>query len=161
MVRNYNGHSPDITYRTFYDRALLHVDGDVWEKPATWQPQVVVVGLGTNDFSTPLNSGERWATQEELVADYESAYHGFLDTLRARYGSETFLVLSASATSFSDIVQRIVQDRNAQGDDRVTHLNYGDAPLDYLGCDYHPSASDHQILSDLLSDHLASLPITW
>jgi lysophospholipase L1-like esterase len=159
MVRNYNGGSPDTTYRTFYDRALLHVDGDVWQKPATWQPQVVVVGLGTNDFSTPLNPGERWATQEELVAAYESAYHGFLDTLRARYGPETFLVLSAS--SFGDIIQRIVQDRNAQGDDRVTDLDYGNAPLDLLGCDWHPSANDHRILSGLLGDRLAGLPIAW
>ncbi len=159
LVRNYNGHSPDVTYRTFYDRALLHADGDVWQKPATWQPRVVVIGLGTNDFSTPLNPGERWATQEELVADYESAYHGFLNTLRARYSPETFLVLSA--TSFGDIVQRIVEDRNAQGDNRVAHWDYGDAPLDYLGCDWHPSTSDHRILSGLLSDRLASLPITW
>lgn len=163
MVRNYNGHSPDITYRTFYDRALLHIDGDVWEKPASWQPHVVVIGLGINDFSTPLNAGERWATQDELVADYAAAYHGFLDTLRARYGPETFLVVSATSASeaFGTTVQRIAAERNGQGDDRVGFWHYGDAALDYLGCDWHPSAGDHRIISGLLTDYLATLPLNW
>jgi lysophospholipase L1-like esterase len=165
MVRNYNGHSPDVDYRTFYDRALLHVDGDVWEKPATWQPQVVVIGLGINDFSTPLNADERWATQDELVAAYETAYHGFLDMLRERYGPETFLVVvatgSGDTTAFPDTAQRITEERAAQGDDRVGYWYYGDAALDLLGCDYHPSLRDHETLSGLLSDYLATLPLTW
>jgi hypothetical protein len=165
MVRNYNGSEPGTSYRTFYERALLHVDGDVWEKPASWQPQLVVIGLGINDFSTPLNSGEAWATHEELVADYETAYHGFLDTLRERYGAETFLVVlatgSGDTTAFPDTAQRIVEDRNGQGDDRVGYLSYADAGLDLLGCDYHPSVADHEILSGLLNDYIATLPLTW
>ncbi|MCE0446531.1 hypothetical protein LT493_23420 [Streptomyces tricolor] len=38
MVRNYNGGSPDVTYRTFYDRALLNVPGDVWQEPGHLAP---------------------------------------------------------------------------------------------------------------------------
>lgn len=165
MVRNYNGGSPGTDYRTYYDRALLHVDGDVWEMPTTWQPQLVVIGLGINDFSTSLHSGESWTTEAELVADYEAAYHGFLDKLRDRYGSETFIVVSAtlagSTSTFADTVQRIAEDRNSQGDDRVSYWYYGNASLDYLGCDWHPSTSDHQILSGLLNDHIATLPLSW
>ncbi|MFI1050019.1 hypothetical protein ACH4U3_30310 [Streptomyces griseoruber] len=36
MVRNHNGGPPDVTYRSFYDRALLNVSGDVWQNPGTW-----------------------------------------------------------------------------------------------------------------------------
>ncbi len=165
MVRNYNGGEPGTDFRTYYDRALLNVDGDVWEKPATWQPQVVVIGLGINDFSTPLNAGEQWTTQDELVAAYESAYHGFLDKLRARYGSETFLVVSATllsnTTTFADTAQRIVQDRNQQGDDQIRYWYYDDPALDRLGCDWHPSAHDDRIISGLLNDYLAALPLSW
>ncbi|MEU4761660.1 SGNH/GDSL hydrolase family protein [Actinosynnema sp. NPDC023794] len=57
MVRNVAGISPDVTYRTYYDRALLNVDGDVWQNPGTWRPQIVVVNLGANDFSD-LTPGE-------------------------------------------------------------------------------------------------------
>jgi lysophospholipase L1-like esterase len=165
MVRNYNGSSPGTDFRTYYDRALLHVEGDVWARPYGWRPQVVVVGLGINDFSTPLDAGERWATEDELVADYESAYHGFLDKLRARYGSRTFIVVSATrlshTTAFADAVSRIVQARNRRGDSRIRSWHYDSAGLDHLACDWHPSAHDHRILSGRLDDCLAALPLRW
>lgn len=165
MVRNYNGGEPGTDFRTYYDRALLNVEGDVWRKPGSWCPQVVVVGLGINDFSTPLNPGERWATIEELVADYESAYHGFLDTLRARYGPRTFLVVAAAhlwnTTAFADATLRIVEERCRRGDHRVSRWFYDDPGLDHLGCDWHPSLHDHRIISGLLDDHLAGLPLRW
>lgn len=164
MVRNYNGGDPGTDFRTYYDRALVNVVGDVWHKPRGWRPQVVVVGLGINDFSTPLNPGEPWATQSELIAAYASAYHGFLDKLRARYGSRTFLVVSAtlvSGTAFAETAQGVVRDRNARGDDRVSYWYYDDPSLDRLGCDWHPSVRDHQIISGLLDRHLASLPLDW
>ena len=164
MVRNYNGSSPGTDYRTYYDRALLNVEGDVWQKPAGWRPQVVVIGLGLNDFSTPLNPGERWSTEAELVAAYESAYHGFLDKLRARYGPRAFLVVSAAnlaSSPFARTAERIVRTRNAEGDGRVGYWYYDDPALDHLGCDWHPSAQDHRIISGLLDDHLAALPLRW
>ncbi|MEU0744189.1 SGNH/GDSL hydrolase family protein [Streptomyces sp. NPDC006134] len=164
MVRNYNGGDPGTDYRTYYDRALLNVVGDVWQKPRGWRPQVVVIGLGINDFSTPLHPGEPWATQSELIAAYTSAYHGFLDKLRARYGSRTFLVVSAtlvSGTAFADTARGIVRDRNARGDDRVGYWYYDDPGLDRLGCDWHPSLRDHRIISGLLDRYLATLPLDW
>ncbi|MDT0343621.1 SGNH/GDSL hydrolase family protein [Streptomyces litchfieldiae] len=165
MVRNWNGGSPEVDFRTYYDRALLHVDGDVWRRPVTWRPQVVVVALGANDFSTPLGPGERWATEDSLVADYETAYHGFLDKLRARYGAGTFIVIGATGVSstntFAETAQRIVRDRNGRGDDRVGYWYYDDPALDRLGCDWHFSLNDHRILAGLLDDYLATLPLRW
>ncbi|GAA2221793.1 SGNH/GDSL hydrolase family protein [Streptomyces nogalater] len=164
MVRNYNGGDPGTDYRTYYDRALLNVVGDVWHRPRDWRPQVVVIGLGINDFSTPLHPGEPWATQSELIAAYAGAYHGFLDKLRARYGSRTFLVVSATqvaGTAFADTARGIVGDRNARGDDRVGYWYYDDPGLDRLGCDWHPSLSDHRIISGLLDRYLATVPLDW
>ncbi|MFI0538059.1 SGNH/GDSL hydrolase family protein [Streptomyces sp. WSLK1-3] len=164
MVRNYDGSSPGTDFRTYYDRALLAVEGDVWHRPADWRPQVVVIGLGLNDFSTPLHPGERWGTQAELVAAYTSAYHGFLDKLRARYGPRTFLVVSATALGagpFAETVEGIARTRNARGDERVAHWYYDDPALDHLGCDWHPSAADHRVISGLLDQYLASLPLRW
>ncbi|NJQ00294.1 SGNH/GDSL hydrolase family protein [Streptomyces sp. PLAI1-29] len=165
MVRNYAGGRPEADFRTFYGRALLHVDGDVWRPPPTWRPQVVVVGLGINDFSTPLGPGERWSTADALAADYETAYHGFLDLLRARYGSETFLVVSATPAGdgalFAQVTRSVVERRALQGDRRVSHWYYDDPALDRLGCDWHPSTADHRIISGHLDAHLAGLPLGW
>ncbi|WFE28862.1 SGNH/GDSL hydrolase family protein [Solwaraspora sp. WMMD791] len=164
MVRNYGGHSPGTTYRTYYDRALLAVDGDVWPQPRSWRPQVVVVGLGLNDFSTDIAPGESW-TPETLGAAYREAYHGFLDQLRARYGDRTHIVVTANemwnTTAFRDAVTQVVAERNDRGDDRVRMWYVESAGLDSLGCHWHPSVADHQLLADRLSAVLDELPLRW
>jgi lysophospholipase L1-like esterase len=165
MVRNYAGSSPDINFRTYYDRGLQNVDGDVWHTPHTWKPQLVVVGLGINDFSTSLNPNEKWPTTDSLVADYTTAYQGFIDKLRARYGRNTIIVVSATllsnTTLFADTAQRIVADRNSRGDHRVVYWYYDDPNLDRLGCDWHPSVHDDNIISGLLDNFIATLPLRW
>jgi lysophospholipase L1-like esterase len=162
VVRNYNGSSPGTSYRTYYDRALLNVDGDVWQNPGTWRPQLVVVGLGTNDFSTAVNPGEQW-TPKSLIAAYKSAYQGFLDKLRARYGSGTTIVVSVPAgiATFTDAARQVVQDRNNQGDSRVRYWLYDDPALDRLGCDWHFSAHDDRLISGLLGDYISGLHLAW
>lgn len=159
MVRNYNGGEPGTSFRTYYDRALQHVPGDVWQNPGTWRPQLVVVGLGTNDFSTAVNPGEPWS-QETLVTAYKTAYQGFIDKLRTQYGASTTIVVSAT-NLFAPTAQQVVQDRNARGDDRVRFWNYDDPRLDRLGCDWHFSLNDHRVISGLLNDYIATLPIGW
>jgi lysophospholipase L1-like esterase len=159
MVRNYNGSDPGTSYRTYYDRALLNVAGDVWN-PGTWRPQLVVVYLGTNDFSTPLNPGERWTSMDGLVADYRAAYGEFLQKLRARYGADTTIV-AVGAGSFADYVQQVVQARNSAGDSRVRYWFLDGSGLDFLGCHWHYSTRDHQLISDRLNTFIGTLSLGW
>ncbi|WP_410645587.1 cellulose binding domain-containing protein [Amycolatopsis sp. lyj-346] len=156
MVRNYNGSDPGTDFRTSYDRTLQNVPGDVWRTPATWRPQLVVVGLGSNDFSTAINPGEPWTT-DSLVTAYKNAYQGFLDKLRAQYGSGTIIVVAAT-NLFAQTAQQVVSDRN---DSRVRFWNLDDPRLDRLGCDWHFSRNDHRLISGLLTDYVATLPLTW
>jgi lysophospholipase L1-like esterase len=164
MVRNYNGQDPGTDFRTYYDRGLESVAGDVWHDPGTWRPQLVVVGLGTNDFSTPLHDGEPW-TPDTLVTAYKTAYQGFIDKLRARYGPRTTIVVSANAFSgnpaFPQAAQQVVQERNQRGDRNVRYW-YADAPdLDRLGCDWHYSLHDDRIIAGLLTDYISGLALRW
>jgi lysophospholipase L1-like esterase len=169
MVRNYNGTNPSYNYRTYYDTDLQALyNSATWPVPSTWRPQAVVIGLGINDFSTALNSGEKWATIDQLAADYRTAYLAFIDKLRARYGSNTFIVLtypdlSYQTTAFATSIQQIVKTRNDAGDSRVSALYYDDTALglDHLGCDWHPSQHDHQIIAGTLTRYLSTLPLTW
>ena len=66
VVRNYAGFAAPTLPRA-YPFALL--DGETPDRTTGWHPQVVVIGLGTNDFSTALKPGERWPTREALRAD--------------------------------------------------------------------------------------------
>ena len=88
--------------------------------------------------------------------------------LRTRYGAGTKIVLtypdlSYLTTALADSIQQIVKTRNDGGDARVSSLYYDNNALglDLLGCDWHPSQHDHQILAAALTRHLATLPITW
>jgi lysophospholipase L1-like esterase len=158
MVRNYNGGDPGTDYRTYYDRALLNVAGDVWN-PGTWRPQLVVVYLGTNDFSTALNPGEPW-TADSLVAAYRTAYSAFVQKLRARYGADTTIV-AVGASPFANYVQQVVQERVNAGDSRVRYWFLDGAGLDFLGCDWHYSSRDHQLVADRLSTFIGTLSLGW
>ncbi|MEU4219563.1 polysaccharide deacetylase family protein [Actinoplanes sp. NPDC026623] len=163
MVRNYNGGNAGTDFRTYYDRALQAVDGSTWQRPASWRPQTVVVGLGINDFSTPLNAGERWADAAALAADYRAAYLAFIDKLRAQYGPDTYLVLTypylSNTGDLADSITQIVQRKNSQGDARVRAFYYDNTALglDLLGCDWHPSRQDHQKIATALTGFLNTL----
>ncbi|MFE1834558.1 SGNH/GDSL hydrolase family protein [Streptomyces sviceus] len=159
MVRNYNGGRTDVTYRTFYDRALLSVSGDVWRNPGTWRPQVVVINLGTNDFSTAVNPGEPW-TPDSLAAAYRGAYGDFIQKLRTRYGTGTTIV-AVGAGQYAGHVQQVVKARNDAGDSRVRYWSLDDSGLDFLGCDWHYSAHDDRLIADRLTSFVAGLPTGW
>jgi lysophospholipase L1-like esterase len=159
MVRNYNGGDPGTDYRTYYDRALLNVAGNVWN-PGTWRPQVVVVHLGTNDFSTALNPGEPWTTADGLAAAYRTAYTSFLQKLRTRYGARTTIV-AVGGGSFANHVQQVVQQRNAAGDSRVRYWLLDGSGLDSNGCDYHFSARDDRLIAGRLGAFIGSQPLGW
>jgi lysophospholipase L1-like esterase len=158
MVRNYNGGDPGTDYRTVYDRALLNVRGDVWN-PGTWRPQLVVVYLGTNDFSTAVNPGEPW-TADSLVTAYRTAYGDFLQKLRTRYGAKTTIV-AVGAGSFANHVQQVVQQRNAASDSRVRYWLLDSSGLDSNGCHFHFSAHDDRLIADRLGAFIGSLPLSW
>ncbi|WP_433888506.1 polysaccharide deacetylase family protein [Streptomyces sp. CA-111067] len=163
MVRNYNGGNAGTNYRTYYDTALQAVDSSAWQRPDSWKPQYVVVGLGINDFSTALNPGEPWANEAALVADYRAAYQAFIDKLRARYGANTYIVLTYpylyNTNDLADSITQIVKQRNDQGDARVRSFYYDNSALglDLLGCDWHPSQQDHKKIATALTSFLNSL----
>lgn len=165
MVRNYDGGEPGTDFRTYYDRGLQSVPGDVWQQPRSWRPQLVVVNLGTNDFSTPLHAGEQWATQDDLVSAYRTAYLGFLDKLRARYGPRTTIVVSAHAFSgnpaFPQAAHQVVREANRRGDSKVRYWYYDSPDLDRLGCDWHYSLHDDGIVAGLLTGYVDGLHLRW
>ena len=159
MVRNYDGGDAGNDYRTYYDRALLHLPGDVSD-PGAWRPQVVVVYLGTNDFSTDLNPGEPWATREDLAAAYRTAYGDFVQKLRTRYGSDTTIV-AVGAGAFASDVEQVVQDRAGAGDSRIRYWFLDTGALDFLGCHHHYSTSDHRIIADRFETFVDGLALGW
>jgi lysophospholipase L1-like esterase len=147
IVRNYNG-SPGDPLPAAYPFALFEHSARYADNG--WHPQIIVIALGTNDFSTPLNAGEKWATREALHADYEATYLKFLESLRAR-NPQAFIILWATDMAEHEIqleANKVAEQMQARGDRRIAFI-----PIDALamnGCHWHPSIADHDAIAEKL-----------
>lgn len=158
VVRNYAGGAGD-TVPQAYPYALF--DHSATAPSADWQPQVVVIALGTNDFSTPLAANERWTSRALLQADYETTYVGFVQGLRSRYPAAQF-VLWATDLSNGEIAaatSKVVDRLRAAGETRVNFVPV--ASLTMGGCDWHPSQADHETIAKALAAQVERQLPAW
>ncbi|PXA98757.1 GDSL family lipase [Nostoc sp. 3335mG] len=158
IVRNYAGFAAP-TLPEAYPYALF--DGKTPADDANWHPQVIVIALGTNDFSTPLKPGERWADRAALHADYEARYVAFVQQLRRR-DPHAFFVLWATDMAEGEIareVQQVATRLRAAGETRlavvpVTGLRFG-------GCHYHPDLTDDATIAAAIGAAIDAEPDVW
>lgn len=158
VVRNYGGFAAP-TLPEAYPFALF--DGRSPAATPDWHPQVVVIALGTNDFSTPLKPGERWADRDALHADYEHHYIAFVGRLRKAYPKALF-VLWATDLADGEIareVSRVTETLRAGGDRRVAFVPVNG--LSFTGCDAHPSVADDQRIALAIERAIDAQPDIW
>jgi len=151
MVNNYG----DDTFEPMpqiYDRRIAS-EPDAWD--FSWQPDVVVINLGTNDFSTDGDPGE---------GEFVAAYVAFLEHLRSVYPDAFLLPIAPmlggdEATMVNGYIQSAIDMRAGAGD---TNMAFADVNVDPIGwgCDYHPSVATHAAMAELLADELA-LHLGW
>lgn len=139
VVRNYAGHKPGESLPFLYGRAIPGGPEPAAVDPA-WRPQTIVINLGTNDFSTPLKPGEKWANAAALRADYRTSYVAFVRRLRAVQPQARFALMAADA--FRAEVEQVAAATGA------TVVDVG--PLELTGCDWHPSLKDQRAMADRL-----------
>lgn len=158
IVRNYGGFAAP-TVPDAYPYALF--DGKAPAVDAGWQPQVIVIALGTNDFTTPLKPEERWKTRDALHADYEARYVRFVQDLRRR-NPRAFFVLWATDLAEGEIAREVakVGDRlRESGETRlavvpVTGLSFG-------GCHFHPNVADDAKIADAIGKAIDGRKGVW
>ncbi len=116
----------------------------------SWQPHVVVINLGTNDFSTDNDPSP------EL---FRSSYVALLETIRARYPNAVIIGTLGTLLGGEDLIaaqrgiQAAVQTRRNAGDQRV-HAWEMQVENIGRGCDYHPSLATHRAMADALKAEL-------
>ncbi|GGG95509.1 SGNH/GDSL hydrolase family protein [Silvibacterium dinghuense] len=158
IVRNYNGFAAD-TLPEAYPYVLFDKKQEALD--STWKPQLIVIALGTNDFSTPLHDGEKWKTRDALHADYEATYLRFLKGLREQ-NPHAFFLLWATDMANGEIAseeQRVVDRFKALGDPNIAFI-----PIHHLaftGCHGHPSIADDRAISDLFVQFVEAHPRIW
>jgi lysophospholipase L1-like esterase len=137
VYRNYGG-EPGATIPDLYGRILA--EDPASEAAASETPDLVVINLGTNDFSTG-DPGQPYVT----------AYASFIEQIRAAYGADIEIVVASSPmlgepdhTTQAGYLQQLVE----------PHVSYLDLPTqldaDGYGCDYHPSEITQQKMAAAL-----------
>jgi lysophospholipase L1-like esterase len=157
VVRNYDGAMAGQSMPTFYDRVVPGDAAPVEADAGGWRPQLIVISLGGNDFSTQLHPGEHWPDREALRADWRSHYVAFVRMLMARQPQARFLLMGHDPF-FAD-VEQVAAELNRTAARPVITLHYGD--LELTGCDWHPSLADHRALADLLGAAVGRIDGLW
>jgi lysophospholipase L1-like esterase len=157
IVRNYNGGSAGLSLPILYPRLkpddAAHLESD----PGDWRPQLIVINLGTNDFSTPLHAGEAWANDAALHADYRARYVAFAHMLMAKQPQAHLVLMEGGA--FQGDVEQVAATLNADAPGRVLTLPVG--PMELTACHYHPSLKDQKMMADGLQALLDQHPDIW
>ncbi|MCU6455942.1 GDSL-type esterase/lipase family protein [Sphingomonas sp. A2-49] len=158
VVRNYDGFAADTTPEAYphalFDRATPADD-------AGWNPQLIVVALGTNDFSTALKPGERWADRDALHADYEARYMAFVRSLRTAHPRAHVLLWA------TDLADGEIAAEEAKVAARLTVAGLRDVgfvqvpKLAFTGCHFHPSVADDTLIAGAIGRYVAAHPRLW
>ena len=158
IVRNYNG-SPGDPVPVAYPYLTFAKTGEYHD--AAWAPQIIVIGLGTNDYSTPLNAGEKWATRDALHADYEATYVKFVQTLRARNPNAYFILMATDQVNgeIQTEVKNVIAALQTQGESRIAFIPMN--ALSFGGCDWHPTTADDAKVSQSLITFIDAHPELW
>ena len=160
MVRNFDGREhPKYHMPMLYERALF--DDPTPINQPNWHPQVIVIGIGGNDFSTPVRPDEPWGNAENLRADYVKTYTTFVKTLRAR-NPDSYIILATPPhrqegyTGGTDDVFTAIK---AGGDTKIDRVTLPE--LDAIGCNGHPSTRADARVADFYIKYLEDHPQLW
>lgn len=159
IVRNYDGNEPDRPMPVLYPRVLFD-DPTTYDRKG-WTPQVIVIALGGNDFSTPLKPGEKWQDTAALRADWEATFVKFLADIRAQ-NPKAFLIMGVLETFNADYLaasKSVLSAYRAGGDTRIGMVTY--PQLENTGCLWHPSLNDHKTMTDIVTRFIDQQPDIW
>ena len=158
IVRNYGGFAADTLPQAhpfvLFDKTEAYND-------RAWRPQVIVIGLGANDLSTPLHDGEKWKSQKELRSDFEATYLEFLKRLRSRNPAALFILwsLDNSRGEIESEVSKVAELWRANGETRVAFVPLHGTAM--TGCHWHPSTADDALIAKAIGDFIEAHPEIW
>ncbi|OZC01332.1 AGE family epimerase/isomerase [Rubricoccus marinus] len=150
LHRNWNTLAPVMP--DVYDGVYMEyaTDNPPWDS-TLYRPDLVVVALGTNDFS----AGDGETTREALDgAAFVADYARFLARLRERYPDAPVLLLNspvfegAQKAQLAGYLREVAARRAASGDPAVSVFTYDGRYV--AGCDGHPGGAEHVRMADEL-----------
>lgn len=136
----------------------LNMPADQWERWdfARFQPELIVINLGTNDASYVRNIPER-------MEAYEATYYKFLEQVRENNPASVILAtLGAMGQDLCPAVERQVNKFASEKGDQKIHFMSFDVQLDEdgIGADWHPSEKTHVKMAERLTEKVKEI-MNW
>lgn len=160
IVRNYNGVAPKRNMPLLYRSALIEDETVHPYNNPQWNPAIVVIALGGNDFSTPVHAGEKWASEDALTNDYIESYVAFVQQVRASHPDARFIMMDYGEDRVVAAIAEVIKRLNAAGETRVAALDVGSG-FALTGCDWHLNTTDDKRISDSLIEYIDAHPELW
>jgi lysophospholipase L1-like esterase len=154
ITRNYGDYSGETLPDMYLDTLPDESASAAWNA-SQYTPEVVVINLGTNDFSPGVND------LDALRAAYYNDYMAFLDDLRGYYPEATIILAVGpmlsdgypegynALTTVRETLETIIQTRSTQGDGNILFLELPQQTAPY-GEDWHPTVATHQSMAEEL-----------
>ncbi len=152
VVVNYAGEQ-GTTLPQMMHRADANSEQSVWDYSLAPEPQLVLINLGTNDFSTD---------NDPDVSTFTSTYVKFLSDIRAKYPAAHILCTNGPLLYGDDLVKvrqgiaAAVQTLNDRGDAKV-HVHELAPNNPNPGCHSHPSLATHAAMAEELKTPVSTL----
>ena len=157
MVRNYGGGDgptlPDLYPYSLFDRTTAYAD-------PKWQPRIIVIALGDNDFATSLATGETWPNETSLRQDFIAAYVAFVEGLHRRDPKASFILMDFNELTLPHDILAVIARLKADGEKHVVAFSPGGS-FEQTGCDWHLSLNDHRRIADGLAGLIEAHPELW
>lgn len=157
IVRNYAGLAPGQPLPALYDRLIPDEAASRVDPADGWRPQVIVVGLGTNDFSTAVGPGEAWANAAALRKAYRDGYVAFVAAVAASQPQARFLLIAGDL--FAEDVAEVARRLEAVAPGLATPVRI--TGMVQSACHGHPSVADQALMADRLQAAITALPEGW
>lgn len=152
LVRNYGAAGPrsDDPVPFYYPRTVLAESDGVWAR-RDFVPNLSVVFLGTNDYSTAPHPG---------AAEFDDAYAAFLGEVRkGRDGLKILVAYPDDHSELSKRVQAVIGAEQMVGH-WVEGLALPPAADAELGCDWHPKAAVQKRWAALAAEAIGKM-LQW
>ena len=131
---NYDFNMPD-----YFNRTLAYNPTPKWDFEQ-WIPNLVIIGLGLNDYSgyDGYNSG----IEASETAEYINSYHEFISTIKDYYPGVRILAVAPHVEWIRDCVHQVVDTENTSGHDDIFYAQYSYYNGGYVN-QGHPNVATH------------------
>ena len=140
---NYAGNLPDK-----FNRTNVQTANPVWDFEQ-WIPNLVVIGLGLNDYSG--FGGYEGSLAESETELYKTQYHEFIGTIRDHYAGIRIVAVATHVEWMRETIAEIVSEENEAGNLDVSYAQYSYYEGGYVNSGHPNVATHHGIAEELIA----------